>query len=53
MDSANHDTHGATLVRDFIPIAYGDEGFMFDRLSGEWRQYGNKGTGNFTLGELT
>ena len=36
------------LVRDFIPVRIGSVGYMYDRVSG--KLFGNKGTGNFTLG---
>lgn len=38
------------LVRDFRPIAIGATGYMLDMVSGEYLQYGNAGTGDFTLG---
>jgi hypothetical protein len=39
-----------TLVRDFRPIAIGTTGYMLDLVSGEYLPYGNKGTGDFTIG---
>lgn len=38
------------LVRDFIPVRVGNVGYMYDRVSGEYLPYGNKGTGSFVLG---
>ena len=40
----------SVLVRDFRPIAIGTTGYMLDLVSGEYLQYGNKGTGAFTIG---
>ena len=40
----------STLVRDFAPIAIGTTGYMLDLLTGEYEQYGNKGTGDFVIG---
>ncbi len=39
-----------TLVRDYIPVRVGRVGYLFDRVSGEYLPYGNKGTGSFILG---
>lgn len=41
---------GDVLVRDLRPIAIGNTGYMLDLLTGEYLQYGNKGTGNFIIG---
>ena len=41
---------GADIVRDFRPIAIGNTGYMLDLLTGEYEQYGNKGTGDFVIG---
>ena len=41
---------GGILVRDFRPIAIGNTGYMMDILTGDYLQYGNKGTGDFVLG---
>lgn len=38
------------LVRDFIPVRVGRAGYLFDRVSGEYLPFGNKGTGSFVLG---
>lgn len=38
------------LVRDFAPIAIGTTGYMLDLLTGDYLQYGNKGTGDFVIG---
>ena len=38
------------LVRDFIPVRVGRVGYLFDRVSGEYLPFGNKGTGSFILG---
>ena len=40
----------SVLVRDFRPIAIGTTGYMLDLVSGEYLPYGNKGTGDFTIG---
>lgn len=37
------------LVRDFIPVRVGSVGYLYDRVSK--RLFGNKGTGNFVLGQ--
>lgn len=37
-------------VRSFAPIAIGTTGYMLDLVTGEYLQYGNKGTGNFVIG---
>ena len=37
-------------VRKFHPIAIGTTGYMMDILTGEYEQYGNKGTGDFGIG---
>ena len=39
---------GDTLVRDFIPVRVGDNGYMYDRVTR--KLFGNKGTGSFLLG---
>ena len=41
------------LVRDFHPIAIGTTGYMLDLVSGDYLQYGNKGTGDFVIGPDT
>ena len=41
---------GTAVVREFAPIAIGTTGYMMDILTGEYLQYGNKGTGNFVIG---
>lgn len=41
--------NGNTLVRDFIPVRRGNVGYMYDKVSG--KLFGNKGTGNFILGQ--
>ena len=38
------------ITRDFIPVRVGRIGYMFDRVSGEYLPFGNKGTGAFILG---
>lgn len=38
----------STLVRDYIPVRIGQDGYMYDRVSGEL--FGNSGTGSFILG---
>lgn len=38
------------LVLDLAPIAIGTTGYMLDLLTGEYEQYGNKGTGSFIIG---
>lgn len=38
-----------TLIRDFIPVRVGSVGYFYDRVSK--RLFGNKGTGNFVLGQ--
>lgn len=40
---------GDTSLR-LIPIAIGNKGYMLDLLTGEYEQYGNKGTGEFVIG---
>jgi len=40
----------STVVRDYIPVRVGRVGYLFDRVSGEYLPYGNKGTGSFILG---
>lgn len=37
-----------TKLIDFIPVRVGQIGYMYDKVSG--KLFGNKGTGNFTLG---
>ena len=39
-----------TTIRDFRPIAIGNTGYMMDILTGDYLQYGNKGTGSFIIG---
>lgn len=39
---------GNETLRDFIPVRVGDEGFMYDRVSG--KLFGNVGDGKFILG---
>ena len=41
---------GSNVVRKFRPIAIGNVGYMLDLVSGEYLQYGNKGTGDFIIG---
>lgn len=41
--------NNGTLIRDFIPVRVGSVGYMYDRVSK--RLFGNKGTGNFVLGQ--
>lgn len=41
----------ATLVRDFIPVSKGQDGYMYDRVSG--LLFGNAGGGSFILGNET
>lgn len=41
---------GEAVVRRFRPIAIGNTGYMLDLLTGEYEQYGNKGTGEFVIG---
>ena len=41
--------NGDTLVRNFIPVRVGQIGYMYDKVSG--KLFGNKGTGNFILGQ--
>ena len=38
------------LVRDFIPVRIGNEGCLYDNVSGEL--FSNKGTGNFIFDEI-
>ena len=38
------------ITRDFIPVRVGRVGYLFDRVSGEYLPFGNKGTGAFILG---
>lgn len=42
------DSTGEELIYDLIPVRIGDDGFMYDRISGEL--FGNEGTGAFVLG---
>lgn len=42
--------NNSALVRNFRPIAIGNTGYMFDLVTGDYLQYGNKGTGNFVIG---
>lgn len=37
-------------IIDFIPVRVGRVGYLFDRISGEYLPFGNKGTGSFILG---
>lgn len=37
------------LVRNFIPVRIGNEGYLYDVISGEL--FGNNGSGNFVLGD--
>ena len=41
--------NGVKII-DFIPVRVGSVGYMFDRVSGEYLPFGNKGTGSFILG---
>ena len=41
--------NGETLVRDLIPVRVGNEGYMYDKVSG--KLFGNSGEGEFILGE--
>lgn len=43
-------SRNGTPVRSFAPIAIGTTGYMLDFVSGEYLQYGNKGTGDFVVG---
>lgn len=38
------------LVRDFIPVRKGSTGYLYDRVSGKMKPFGNMGTGDFVLG---
>ncbi len=40
--------NGSVLVRDFIPVRVGQEGYLYDKVSGQL--FGNAGTGEFILG---
>lgn len=40
--------YNGTLVRNMIPMRIGQEGYMYDQVSGEY--FGNAGTGDFILG---
>ena len=40
--------NGDDVVLDLVPVRVGDEGFMYDRVSG--KLFGNAGTGRFILG---
>lgn len=42
--------NNGVLVRDFIPVRKGTVGYLYDLVSGEYMPYGNKGTGDFTIG---
>lgn len=41
---------GDTLVHDFIPVRVGNEGCLYDKVSGEL--FRNKGTGNFIFDDI-
>ena len=43
-------SRNSVIIRDFHPIAIGTTGYMLDLLTGEYLQYGNKGTGDFVIG---
>lgn len=43
-------TRNGTALHKFRPIAIGNMGYMMDILTGDYLQYGNKGTGNFVIG---
>lgn len=38
------------LIRDLIPVRKGQVGYLFDRVSGLMKPFGNAGTGDFVLG---
>lgn len=42
---------GDELVRDFIPVMYNYDGYMYDKVTGQL--FGNAGTGYFSLGYPT
>lgn len=41
---------GGNTTLSLRPIAIGTTGYLLDLVSGEYLPYGNKGTGNFTIG---
>ena len=38
------------IIKHLVPIAIGTTGYMLDLVSGEYLQYGNRGTGSFVIG---
>ena len=43
-------SENSTLVRDFIPVRKGTVGYMYDRVTGLMKPFGNAGTGDFVVG---
>ena len=41
---------GGVLVRDYIPVRKGTVGYLYDRVSGLMKPFGNAGTGDFVVG---
>ena len=45
-----YDNDTRRYLLDFQPVRVGRIGYLFDRVSGEYLPFGNKGTGSFILG---